>query len=214
MSTLYLGLDPSRFVTRNRLVHVPLIRTVKRDFSHGEIGAVFHDLPSYTHIVFLSRRGVRYFFACAALYGGMEKVGAEIIAIGEGTAALLRTYVNRPFEVAASATQEGVIATLAKKRLRYVLVPCSARSRPDLTAFLVRTGVRHQVCFLYDTYPLKPKEEINISAFDEIVFTGPSVVDAFCRFFGPLPPEDRSVPIGPVTKNVMDLYRKGGVLPA
>jgi uroporphyrinogen-III synthase len=45
----------------------------------------------------------------------------------------------------------------------------------------------------------------NLAAFDEIVFTSPSTIEAFLAIFGALPRDKILTPVGPVTEAALRL---------
>ncbi|MCH9614847.1 MAG: hypothetical protein SP1CHLAM54_00630 [Chlamydiia bacterium] len=194
---LYLGLDPSRFECDGDLVHCPVIKTVNRP--REEIEWALSDALEFTHLIFSSQNGVRYFFDAVPELGSIE-----IFCVGEATAGAVR---DRGYEcqVAQKERQEGVIDLLRPLDLNgaYVGVPCAVGARGTLGYYLARQDVRHQIIPLYTTVP----REVDIPSLDhvdELVFTSPSCVDAF--FAKRRPTHQTLRAIGPVTKERLNRY--------
>lgn len=158
--TLNLGLDP-----RPNTIHYPIICTTPRQI----------EAPQYTHLIFTSKTAVHYFPA--------EPTGT-IIAVGQATAAACNAT-----HIATNECAEGIIDILETLDLQdaHVLWPHSALSRPLITDYLQKKGVRFNAPILYDTYPHRPYAPPPLDPFDEILFTSPSTVSAFLVIFGDFP---------------------------
>lgn len=185
---LYLGVDPSRYLHTGELIHYPVIRTIPIEALDETTQQIW---PRVTHLVFTSPSAVKHWTGFASCE---QKA---VIAIGPATASLLRNPLIAPF-----ATQEGVIALLETLELSeaYFLLPRSSRARPLLTEYLQRRGVGFLALDLYQTIPHNPGP---LPAFDEIVFTSPSTVEAFLQLHGCIPRDKKITAIGPVTKNAL-----------
>jgi len=195
---LHVGLSPEGDVT-----HLPFIEIVARPFDRPEIVSVFADILHYTHIIFTSKSGVKVFIDCLRYHGFETVKGKKILAVGQGTAKELRERGMEPSQVASVETQEGVIQMLALENLEeaYILLPQSSKARPALSQTLMLRRVRHQRCYLYDTCAKIPTVKPNLDAFDEIIFTSPSTVDAFIEVFKKMPKGKKLTSIGPVTEH-------------
>ncbi len=194
---LYLGTDPSH--TEN-LIHYPVIRIVAREI----LPHIWDDFPDYTHILFTSKNSVSLFF---------QKLSSsihdkQIIAIGQSTAARLRTYGMEPDFIAVEESQEGVIAVLKLQDLSdaYILYPRSSLARKNLEHFFIQRSIRHQICDLYDTHLQKPEPIPDLSEVDEIIFTSPTTVRGFLAVFGQIPRDKKLTCIGKVTEEELRKY--------
>jgi len=187
---LYLGLDPSRYPYRGKLLHYPVIRTEK--IVSAELHQAHLLWPQFTHVIFTSQTAVQYW-----TFRGPQIT----IAIGKTTAQTL----NHPL-IAPTATQEGVIALLETLDLKdaYIFIPRSKQSRSQLTQYLIEKRIRFFALDLYDTFPQKPLPIPNLDEIDEIVFTSPSTVQAFLQIYECLPKNKKLTAIGPVTQKALE----------
>ncbi len=210
--SLYLGLNPKNYSTKNHLIHFPIIKTIPRNFNEEEIALAFRDLKEYTHLIFTSQVTVSLFFECMAYYGWNRKQieGKEILVVGKQTAKAVESHGFQVSAIAVDERQEGIIELLALKNLKeaYVFYPSSSLRRPDLAYFLMLLHVRHQCCFLYDTQMKIPKEKANLSNIDEIIFTSPSTVDAFLNLFKTFPKNKKIIAFGLITQKRIDRLRQ------
>lgn len=179
---LYLGLRP-----KAGTFHYPVIRTEPLEVRVPPYWAQF------THIIFTSQTAVEYW------PGPWDK---EIIAIGEATAAALRSKEIES-QIAPSATQEGVIE-LIKQIKGIFLIPRSRLARSTLTDYMEENQIPYAALDLYDTYFQKLEPVPNLDDFEEILFTSPSTVEGFLRIYGRLPREKKLTAIGPITQKALD----------
>ena len=187
---LYLGIDAPPGV-----FHYPVIATTRIESSLLNEALLLWDC--FTHILFTSKNGVRHW------PGGIsEKIA---IAIGEATAEEIRKRGAIPV-IANEATQEGVAALLNTLDLReaHILYPRSKLARPYLSKYLKEKNIEHFAFDLYDTVFQKPALEPDFEAFDEIIFTSPSTVEAFFRIYPSVPRRILLTPIGPITKKALE----------
>lgn len=202
---LYLGLDPSRFVHESELVHFPLIQIQPRPFVN-EVKEAFAKLETYTHILFTSRTPVSLFFEYASQAGFSKEllVKKEYICVGKATAKRLKDFCLKEPMVASIETQEGVILLLQNLKLdrAHIFFPHSANAREALFSYFKTSAVKFSSVALYETLPCQ-KELPDLNGFDEIVFTSPSTVHAFCLLAKTLPPLNKCIAIGPITEKVL-----------
>lgn len=198
--TLYLGTDPANHPNVQNLIHYPVIKIEPLQVPLH----IWDDFRDFTHLLFTSKNGVSIFFD--QLKQPIQS--QRIIAIGEATAAKLRELGHPPQWIAKDESQEGVIELLKMLDLDngYVLYPRSTLARKKLEDFLIKRGIRHQVCDLYDTVLQKPHPIPSLDAVQEIVFTSPSTVKGFIAAFGELPKGKKLTCIGPVTENELKKY--------
>jgi uroporphyrinogen-III synthase len=179
--SLYLGIDPDRYGV-GKVTHCPLIQIQKREV----LKHYLDEAHLYTHCLISSRSTV------PLLPFSLE--GKTVIAVGKATASLLKGALVAPF-----AQQEGMITLLKQMDLEkaYVVILGSSGARGAILDYLGRRGVRHQSIILYDVVE-REVELPDLSLFDEIVFTSPSVVEAFFKK-GKITTQ-KVVAIGDVTK--------------
>jgi len=200
---LYLGTHPEHFFLQrtHRLVHYPVIALTARPKEDAGITQVHRDFARYTHILFTSKNGVRFF--CQAFPYDLEK--KTLIAIGHITAHELAKHRRPADYVAEQETAEGLIALLETLPLSeaYVLLPRSCLSRAILPVFFQERGVRYYAFDLYDTKLQRPGPLPDLSTIDEIVFTSPSTVRGFLALYGSLPRDKILRAQGPITQQAI-----------
>lgn len=189
MKVLYLGTDPSRYPNQTNLVHFPLIQIKPLPLSQEVLNAFEY----FTHILVTSPNTAHILH---------EKIGnKKVLAIGEGTAAVLKSYGVDVEAIAKRESQEGMIELMEGMVLEsaYLFYPRSTLARPLLRQYLEERGLKCCVCDLYETVFVKPVEEMDFSEVGEIVFTSPSTVRAFMELYGETPGHIKCTCIGPVT---------------
>jgi uroporphyrinogen-III synthase len=201
MKTLYLGLElPSEL---HSAVHCPFIRIVPKSKHDPAIMQAFQNFESYTHIIFTSRNAVSIFFDLADRKDLAHKM---IISVGQRTNDKLREYGIESDLIAAEETAEGIIAELKKLDLNnaHFFLPQSAIARTVIPDWLLEQQVVHTACPIYDTLPNIPEPLPDLAQFEKIVFTSPSVVQAFIQAYGSLPSGKTLICKGPVTQKFLE----------
>lgn len=202
---LYLGTDPKLFHEEGKdIYHCPLIEVKPRDINHFSINHQLEDFPSYTHLLLTSKHSVELLVEALMKVGFSLEILKEktCIVIGESTSKTLESYGSFNTLKPSYATQEGMMDLLDTLDCEhgYFFYPRSSRARPALSYYLRVRKLRHQVCDLYDTH-LKGKEFVpSLEAFDEVIFTSPSTVEAFFSNFCSLPSHLVLRAIGPITE--------------
>lgn len=202
---LYLGLDPSRYKSRKKLVHYPIITIEKRPLE-GKIKEHFQNIASFSVILLTSRTAASLFFEyCERVGASLKDLSKKLyITVGGATA----EKVPHGF-AAKEECGEGVIALLKNVlylKKRPIFFPHSAASRPLLVEYLRSEGY-----FFIDliTYEPKVTEEAllyDLEEFDEIVFTSPSTVHAFFEKKYKISEQLELTTIGPITHNALLKY--------
>ncbi|MBA3816926.1 MAG: uroporphyrinogen-III synthase [Parachlamydiaceae bacterium] len=210
---LYLGLDLPCELQGKEVTHCPLIKIQPRPKEHAAIMQAFAELSAFTHLIFTSKSAVRIFFDYAAIQGvALIELNLKIfLAVGQKTAQELKNYGITQVIVASAETAEGVIALLATLDLKnsFLFWPHSVLSRSLITDWLQAQQLKHYACIFYDTVLNIPEPLPDISSYDEIIFTSPSTIDAFCAIFEKLPINKTLSCIGPITeKYLKDLSLK------
>ena len=202
---LYLGIDPERYPQTGELVHVPLIQTIPRPFS-GRIQQVFESLETYTHVVLTSRVAAELYCGYAA-HAQQNVQNKTYMSVGSATTEFLGQREIKVVYTAAVQTAEGVVEVLKGLDLQkaHLLFPHSALARDVIPSYCAEQQIRMTTLDLYDTQPSDtPLPEL--SPFDQIVFTSPSVVHAFFARAATYPSREICYPIGPVTEAVLNQY--------
>lgn len=208
---LYLGLGPPTFKRDQEIVHHPLIEIKARDLSSLEIQSSFAEIPYYTHLLFTSKNSAELFAEGMKHYGLTKEdlEGKEIFAVGQKTSLALETLLSLEKKgiavsrVAEEETQEGLIKMLLPLNLEgsYFFLPCSSLSRKAIQRFFSHRGIRHQICFLYDTEIKRGVIKVDLNLFEELIFTSPSTVEAFKKIYGEIPKNKKITAIGPITNH-------------
>ncbi len=188
--TLYLGTDPSRLHFDGAVVHFPIIQTIDVNLNL--------DYSKYNALLFTSPNAARYY------RGDLDS--KKLIAIGPSTAKMLPKKALLPRE----ATQEGLISLFEKIPLSQMqlLWPRSSLSRPLIIDYLTKKKVSFEAPVLYRTEPKIYDLTPAFADFDQIVITSPSCLDSLLKNWGELPPLEKIVTLGPVTKKALDLFLK------
>jgi hydroxymethylbilane synthase len=193
---LYLGI---RLPTHMKnAFHYPILKIIPRQPDEA-----FQDLASYTHLIFTSQTSVEIFFQCLPSYGfhpyDMQK--KSIIVIGKKTAEALQKEGIIFDYLAEEETSEGIVTILTQIPLKeaYIFWPHSALSRSVITEYFRSQHLKWRECILYTSVPHLPGPLPDLEEFEEIIFTSPSTVEAFLKFFGPIPSNKMITAIGTIT---------------
>ncbi|MEX1012980.1 MAG: uroporphyrinogen-III synthase [Waddliaceae bacterium] len=186
---LHIGLTPPDETLEKNILHHPMINIVQRPNVDLHSSAPF--------LLFTSKVAVDLFFDQAT-----PSPETQILAIGKATARRVEKRGSRVSQVAEESTLEGVIALLKKipAEDRHCFWPHSALSRDVLRDFFNAEGGTLRECILYDTRSSPPSKQLNLTEFEEVIFTSPSCVESFAHFFGTLPSSVKWRAMGPVTE--------------
>jgi uroporphyrinogen-III synthase len=188
---LYLGTDPTNFVTDRFIRHLPMIKVVPRPLHALDIQHAFAGIFEYTHLVFTSKSSAVIFFRHLKKLGvSIEEIEhIEMIAMGRVTAAYLREEGFEPIDVPHEESVEGLMDVMSRLDLSdaYMMLTRSNTVYPKLTNYLKKHSVPFEVCDLYSVVECIPKQLPSLRDIDEVVFSSPLTVENFFRFFQPLP---------------------------
>lgn len=201
--TLYLGLELPPHLQTESTVHCPFIRIVPKPMSDPTIIQAFRTFKTYTHLIFTSRNAISIFFDLIQLFGINENEIANktIVSVGQRTAEKLREYGIESDLIAVEETAEGIIEILKPLDLKnsHFFLPQSSIARSVISNWLTEQQITHTACPIYDTLPNLPKPLPDLNLFDRIIFTSPSVVNAFMQGYHSLPVDKTLISIGPIT---------------
>ena len=206
-TSLYLGTDPSYYVSDAKIIHFPIIEIIPKTLSDPIVRDSIVGIQEFTHIILTSKNAVRVLFdLLRSVHKDLTFLQTvSFLCIGTVTARYLQREGFCPSVTAAVQTQEGLI-----HHLEYVdwqeanlFFPRSSLSRGVLSTFMRAKNMKHTMCDLYDTITTRMEQSIDLSAIDEIVFTSPSTVKAFLEKFGTIPTDKTIVAIGPITKQAL-----------
>lgn len=208
---LYLGLDlPSELRNKKDVTHCPLIRIIPRPKEDPDIIHAFSQIGKYTHFIFTSKSAVKIFFDYAIAHGiCLDTLNQKIfLSVGQKTAQQLKNFGVNKVTIATDETAEGMVSLLNSLNLddSFIFWPHSALSRLLVSDWLQANQHTHYASIFYDTLINIPEHMPDIIDYDEIIFTSPSTIDAFCALFGKLPKNKILTCIGPVTqKHLLNL---------
>ncbi|MDF2550508.1 MAG: putative porphobilinogen deaminase [Chlamydiales bacterium] len=200
MRSLYLGLDESK-AEELSAVHYPVIRLEPVDGSCQALQQGMERLASFSHLLFTSKPAVHFFWQqCLKLNLSEAFQKKPCFAIGQATARALESLGCQTPLIAKEECLEGIIALFSTLNLTKASFfwPHSARSRTILVDFWRKEQISFYECCLYYTLLQKPYD-LDVSAFDRLIFTSPSTVDGFLALFKEFPIGCQLQAIGPVT---------------
>lgn len=206
---LYLGLDPSHYVAQGDVTHFPMIQIVPRPLS--SVSPTLCNFKDFSHLIMTSKSSVDIlinFLKELKIDLSLWKQ-KETLAVGKVTAERLLLNGITPMIIAQEETAEGVIHELRQLPLSKanILWPHSSKARPIIKDFLNEEKLKHTTCILYDPIPQKSEKLPCLEMFDEIVFTSPSIVEAFFLIFGTFPLHVRLTAIGPITSFALEQFK-------
>lgn len=182
-------------------VVVPLVGVEPPADSGTALAGVVQRLMDFDWVVFTSSNGVR---SVADLAAGSMTEHPGLAAVGQATAASLRTLGASAIFVPSIATAQDLAAELPPRGNNRVLAPLAELAGPDLVDGLSSRGFRVERVDAYRLVgvPLEPAQCSAAAGADAAVFTSPSLVDCYrSAGLAPLPPI--LVSIGPRTSSRM-----------
>ena len=167
------------------VIHAPLIQILPVERS-AILDDVFHQLGTYAHIIFTSRNGVKYFYDYAHRSGIPLEFNSNVqfSAVGRRTADEFRKHCSLDLLVGSGTTSEDLLKQLLDTIVspQRILLPVG-----NLAGAVLEEGLspsNHITRLeIYRTQPVsnvQPEvmERIRQNAYDLIIFTSPSAVDA------------------------------------
>lgn len=192
--TLYTGSqcpDPNYIWT-------PLIKlTPLADKSEIERSAA--EIDTYDYLIFTSRHAAQ-FWAEAAGDGFTLPHGITVVAIGETTAAELKSLGIRVDMLPENDDSHGVLRLMASRPAGRVLLPRSDKALPIIPDGLRQMGFSVTTVVAYENKVNNSARRVDLRDVDNIIFTSPSTVDAFVWLYGGLPEGKRLIARGQVTR--------------
>jgi len=186
------------------VVEAPAIRIEPRAVE-GEVARAADEIGSYDLVCVTSPNGAGLLLDALAARGldARALAGAEVAAIGPGTARALADRGIRADVIPERSIAESLLESLAEMDLdgQRVLLARAAEARDVLPAGLLARGAIVDVVALYDTVaePLEQEVRLAIEGADYVTFTSSSTVERFLAAAGGVPNGARVVSIGPVT---------------
>lgn len=202
--SLFLGLDPSKFLSSGEVFHYPMIKICSRPKS--ELLPTFFDFHEYSHLLLTSKSSVKILFECLdRLQKPYSLLNTKkVIAIGRATAEYLMKEGIYVDHIPQIESQEGLMALFGKLKISSkdrILYPRSSKARANLVEYFTQNEIPFVAPCFYDTLDYLPDPKPNIEDFDEIVFTSPSIVNSFFNHFSLPEKEVKLIFKGEVTKD-------------
>ena len=209
--TLYLGLEVPAHLKNENVVHLPLIKIIPKKINDPLVIQAFENFKHYTHVIFTSRNAVSIFCDLATSFNfPLEEIQSKIVVVvGKHTAKKLRDHQLVAGYIAKEETAEGVTKVLMDLDLSgsHVFLPQSSLARSVISDWLMEQKIKYTSCYTYDTASNLPENLPNLAAFEKIVFTSPSVVNAFLKAYGNLPRDKALISIGPITEQHINRFK-------
>ncbi len=206
---LFTGLSEERFFTRGVYFHLPLIKIEPLE-DYSAIDNNLRNITGFDWIVFTSRYGVEYFFKRfkARGYDARALSGIKIAAIGNSTKAKLEDFGILPDLMPKEESSAGLLNEFKKIDIKdkKIFLPRSDISDKGLRDGLQDLGVRVTAAVVYKNVGQKDLPDLNLSYFDEVMFTSPSGVRNFVKRYGKVPRRVKVSCIGSVTRKEAKRY--------
>ena len=200
---LFTGLSRERFFLSGTYFHLPLIRIEPLE-NYDELDGYIKRTREFDWIVFTSRYGVKYFFKRLNGLGFDTRrlSGNKIAAIGNSTKNMLLNFGVRPDLVPRLESSRGLIREFQKIDLRgkRIFLPRSDISDKGLEEALKKQGAKIWSSFVYRNVMPENLPDLDLSSFDQVIFTSPSTVRNFIKRYKRLPAKVRVKCIGAVTR--------------
>ena len=199
--TLFTGTDPGHFMRYGPLLHWPMIELVSRPLDERR-ALLREELPRCDGLLFPSRFAVNSFMEALLADGDARDLGGKrLLAVGPATEQELRAHGLR---ADGAADNLGGVRALALKlgppfRGRY-LYPCSdASPQAERIAGLREHGLALAPAVFYRNHETM-KQDLPRLAFDRVLFTSTSAVQAYFRRYPQERTQARSwLAVGPST---------------
>ncbi|MCU4175616.1 uroporphyrinogen-III C-methyltransferase [Carboxylicivirga sp. N1Y90] len=187
---LYTGSDSNAYQEKGIVIHNPMIEVKTCDLGDENID-VLKQLHHFDRIVFASPFAVKEFFK--ALYKlGLDAralAACEITSLGESSSNELTKHGLRVSPVSEANSVSSLITEFKSKAItdEKVLLPCSTLGFTNLPEQLRLIGNEVNELKLYQTVLPSTAVRHNLKDFHGVVFTSPSTVQNFFRFYGHFP---------------------------
>jgi len=197
-NVLILGNHPQKYKRLGNIVHRRIIDCVAID-DYTRVDLVLRDIAGFDWIAFTSVNGAKYLFERLYAIGKDTRAiaNAKIAAIGETTAKRLREFGIVPDMVPENESSAGLLEEFAKLDMKdkKVLLPQPVAASGELPDGLLAMQAVIEKLVVYQTVEIDPGE-IDFDYIDRILFTSGSVVRAFVKRFGKVPPNIKTYCLG------------------
>jgi uroporphyrinogen III methyltransferase/synthase len=199
---LFSGLSQERFFAKNIYFHLPLIKIEPLE-NYDEFDNYLKNVKDFDWIVFSSRYGVEYFFKRlkAISYDSRGLNGIKIAVIGSSTKRKLLDFGIIADLIPKDESSKGLLKAFAKLDIRgkKIFLPRSNLADKGLKKGLTKLGAKVSSSFVYKNVIPKDLPELDLSGFDEIILTSPSIVRNFKKRYKKSPKSVKIKCIGDVT---------------
>jgi len=200
---LFTGLSEERYFLDGIYFHLPLIKIVPLK-NYQRFDVKIKNIADYGWLVFASRYGVEYFFKRLFAIGLDTRSLAtiKIAATGQSTSQRLLDYGVRVDLVPRLESSDGLVVALKKEKInkQLVFMPRSNLADKGLKQKLGQLGAQVISCLAYNNVMPDNLPDIDLSFFNEIMFTSPSTVRNFKKRYGRPPANVELVSIGKTTQ--------------
>ncbi len=204
---LYTGSDVNDFKKKGIVIHNPMISVQSLNLEEKTL-SILDKLQQYERIVFASPYAVKEFFKALITMGKDVRAiyNADISSIGNSTSAELKKYGLR---VTPSSDQNSVKALVksivdSAKAKENILLPCAVDGFVKLGNELETKGNQVQRLELYKNVLPKTAVRHNLDEFYGVVFTSPTTVKNFFKFYGDFPSKLKVQLRGDYTKTLFE----------
>lgn len=201
---LFTGISTKRYFEKGIFFHLPLIK-IEPLKDYREFDGSLKNIEGYDWLIFLSRYGVQYFFQRLNKIGcDVRKLkGIKIAAIGDSTRRRLSDFGVLADLVPEDESSRGLLEEFKRIDIKNkrIFLPRSDISDKGVEKELRKLGAKVASSFAYRNVFPENLPDLDLSFFDEIVFTSPSGVRNFAKRYGKLPKKIKVSCIGQVTLN-------------
>jgi len=195
---LVLGMHPERYRHLGNIVHRPIIDCVGLE-DYSRVEAALKRLNTFDWLIFRSANGVRFFFQRLHAIGSDARALASIkvAAIGKTTAKSLSEFGIQADMCPETESSAGLLEKFGTLKIKNknVLLPQSEIGSFELYDGLVEMGATVEKLPIYKIIEIEPGE-IDFDHIDRILFTSGSIVRAFLKRFGSVPPHIKTYCLG------------------
>jgi len=195
---MVLGMHPEKYKHLGTIVHRRIIDCVPiEDYSHAD--AILKHLNTFDWIVFTSANGVRFFFQRLHAINSDTRALAsvKVAAIGKTTAESLTEFGILADMCPDTESSAGLLEKFSSVGVKgkKILLPQSEIASRELPDGLINMGATIEKLTIYKTVDVDPGE-IDFDYIDQILFTSGSIVRAFIKRFGSVPPHIKAYCLG------------------
>ena len=204
---LFTGLSKERYFEHGSYFHLPLIRIEPLD-NYSEFDKILLKIEQFDWIVFASRYGVEYFFRrLKEIKQDTRSLnGIKIAAVGNSTASKLLDFGLFADLIPKNESSSGLIAEFSARsgkanlKGKKIFLPRSNLSDKGLGDAFKGLGAKVTSSCAYRNVMPDELPKLDLSFFDEIVFTSPSTVRNFKKKYKRIPSDIKVKCIGKVTE--------------